>query len=94
MLLFVFVFVMVDQREKAESRLDSSSDLQGDEEEGNSPSGHGRSKREKESADLIVQFLTKLAIYFHKSNYGYLNSTKIFVMVTATINANDRLKWH
>ena len=62
MLLFVFVFVMVDQREKAESRLDSSSDLQGDEEEGNSRSGHGRSKREKESADLIVQFLTKLAI--------------------------------
>ena len=47
---------------RAESRLDSSSDLQGDEEEGNSRSGHGRSKREKESADLIVQFLTKLAI--------------------------------
>ena len=43
-------------------------------------------------ADLIVQFLTKLAIYFHKSNFGYLNSIIMIIMVTATINVNDRLK--
>ena len=33
--------VITDQREEADSRLDSSSDLQGDEEEGKSQGGHG-----------------------------------------------------
>ena len=46
-------------------------------------------------ADLIVQWKTKLTNTFsQKSNYGYLNSTKIFVMVTATINANVKLEIH
>ena len=40
--------------------------------------------------DLIVQCLDKTChIFSQVSNYGYLNSTILIVMVTATINANS-----
>ena len=39
-------------------------------------------------SDLFVQWLTKLAIYFHKTQTGYLNSSIMIDMVTATINEN------
>ena len=33
-----------------------------------------------------------LSTHFTRSNYGYLNSIIIIIMVTATINANVRLE--
>ena len=45
-------------------------------------------------SDLFVQWLTKLAIYFHKIQTGYLNSSIMIDMVTATINVNVDLEVH
>ena len=45
--------------------------------------------------DLFVQCLDKTRhIYSQNSKYGYLNSTNMIVMVTATINANVKLDKH
>ena len=42
---------------------------------------------------LFVQCLTKLTNTFSQAQiYGYLNSIIIIIMVTAAINANDRLE--
>ena len=45
-------------------------------------------------SDLFIQWLTKLAIYFHKIQTGYLNSSIMIDMVTATINVNVDLELH
>ena len=45
--------------------------------------------REKDNYFYLFNVRQNLSTHFTRSNYGYLNSIIIIIMVTATINAND-----